>query len=137
MNFEIKECRAEQLLLVKEQIAQFELDDRSLHHSQFLLALQNNTIIGFGRIREHSRCSELCSLGVIHPERNKGVGKALTKALISKAKQPLYLACIIPHYFAPFGFEICHTFPPELKDKLDYCTNELVVPQTYVIMQRS
>lgn len=136
MNIQIKECTAEQLEQVKEYIHDFELDDRTLHYSQFLVALQNNEIIGFGRIREHEGCSELCSLGVIHPERNKGVGKALTKALITKAKQPLYLVCIIPHFFTPAGFVICDQYPPQLKAKLDYCTNELVVPETYVVMHR-
>ncbi len=135
MNFEIKECTAQQLEKVKQYISQFELDDRSLHHSQFLVALQNNAIIGFGRIREHEECSELCSLGVIHPERNKGVGCALTKALIAKAKQPLYLVCIIPEFFTPLGFKVCAKYPAPLQEKLNYCTNELVVPETYVVMQ--
>jgi N-acetylglutamate synthase-like GNAT family acetyltransferase len=135
MNFQIRECIVEELNILKNYISQFELDDRSLHHSEFLVAEQNKNIIGFGRIREHKGCSELCSLGVIHPERNKGVGKTLTKALIQKAKQPLYLACIIPNYFEPFGFKICDDYPVELKDKLDYCTKELVVHATYVIMQ--
>jgi N-acetylglutamate synthase-like GNAT family acetyltransferase len=137
MNFEISACTAEQLQTVKNYISQFELDDRSLHHHQFLVAIQNTNIIGFGRIREHEGCSELCSLGVIHPERNKGVGKALTKALVKKAKQPLYLVCIIPQYFAPFGFKLCDKFPAELKNKLNYCTHELVVPETYVVMQKT
>lgn len=135
MNFTIKECTAQQLEQVKQYISQFELDDRSLHHSQFLVALQNNDIVGFGRIREHEDCSELCSLGVIHLERHKGVGRALTKALISKAKQPLYLVCIIPEFFTPLGFKVCTKYPSQLQEKLEYCTNELVVPETYVVMQ--
>lgn len=136
MGLEIKECSEDQLEIVKTHIHQFELDDRSLHHSQFLLALQNNTIVGFGRIREHSGCSELCSLGVIEPERNKGVGLALVKALSRKAKKTVYLVCIIPQFFEKLGFKVCDTYPEELLNKLYYCTQELVVPESYVVMRK-
>jgi N-acetylglutamate synthase-like GNAT family acetyltransferase len=136
MNVDIHTCSSAQFTILKNYISQFELDDRSLDHTQFLVAVQNNKVLGFGRIREHKDCSELCSLGVIEPERNKGIGRALTKALIKKAKQPLYLVCIIPGFFEPLGFSVCHNYPAELQEKLDYCTNELVVPETYVVMQK-
>lgn len=135
MNFSIHTCTSAQFDTIKNYISKFELDDRSLNHEQFLVAILNNEILGFGRIREHENCSELCSLGVIEPERNKGIGKALTQALIAKAKQPLYLVCIIPEYFEPMGFSICDTYPSALQNKLYYCTNELVVPETYVVMK--
>lgn len=136
MKFEIKDCSEDQLEIVKKHIHQFELDDRSLNHSQFLVALQNTTIIGFGRIREHHNCSELCSLGVIEPERNKGVGLALTKALARKAKKSVHLVCIIPQFFEKQGFRLCDTYPEEVLNKLYYCTHELVVPETYVVMKK-
>lgn len=137
MNFTIHTCTSNQFQIIKKYISQFELDDRSLSHEQFLVATQSNQILGFGRIREYENCSELCSLGVIEPERNKGIGKALTNALITKVKQPLYLVCIIPEFFEPLGFAICDTYPSPLQNKLDYCTNELVVPETYVVMKHS
>lgn len=135
MKLVITNCTPQQFEIIKKHIAQFELDDRSLHPSQFLVALVNNHLVGFGRIREHKNCAELCTLGVIIPERSKGVGTELTKALIAKTKLPLYLVCIIPNYFKKLGFEICTDFPSELLDKLNYCTNSLRVPQTYVVMK--
>ena len=120
---------------IKKYIRDFELDNRSLVKEQFLVAKQNSTIIGFGRIREYDHCSELCSLGVIEPERNKGIGKELTRHLIQKARQNLYLVCIIPDFFEPLNFKTVTTYPPELSDKLIYCTSELVVPETYVVMK--
>lgn len=120
---------------IKKYIWEFELDNRSLEKEQFLVAKQNSTIIGFGRIREYNGCSELCSLGVIEPERNKGVGRELTKHLIQKARQNLYLVCIIPDFFEPLNFKKVTTYPPELTDKVNYCTSELVVPETYVVMR--
>lgn len=127
-------CTPAQFDLIKQYIADFELDNRELNPSQFTIATLNNTLLGFGRIREHADCSELCSLGVIEPERYKGIGRALVAALICRATQPLYLACIIPHYFEPFGFKTCDTYPEAMADKLRYCTEDLPVPETYHIM---
>lgn len=120
---------------IKKYIRDFELDNRVLEIEQFLVAKQDNNIVGFGRIREYKGSSELCSLGVIEPERNRGIGKELTKKLIQKAKQDLFLVCIIPDFFSPFGFKEVFQYPEELSDKLHYCTSELVVPETYVVMK--
>jgi N-acetylglutamate synthase-like GNAT family acetyltransferase len=135
MNYSIHSCTPALFDTLKNYISQFELDNRSLQPSQFLVALENETVLGFGRIREHADCSELCSLGVIEPKRHKGIGRALTRALITKAKQPLYLVCIIPHFFEPPGFSVTDKYPTALQNKLDYCTNELVVPEEYVVMK--
>ena len=135
MPYSIHSCSSEHFNAIKSHIQKFELDNRCLEQHEFLVALQHHMILGFGRIREHIDCSELCSLGVIEPERNKGVGTALTKALIKKAEQQLYLVCIIPEFFEPLGFKVCENYPDSLKAKLNYCTNELVVPETYVVMK--
>ena len=122
---------------IKKYIQTFELDNRGLEMDQFLVAKQNHDIVGFGRIREYEGSCELCSLGVIEPERNRGIGKEITKHLIQKANQPLYLVCIIPDFFKPFGFKEVSDYPEELGNKLHYCTSELVVPETYVVMKHT
>lgn len=138
MGFEklhISQPNSEDFLEIKQHILAFELDNRSLQKEEFLVAKQKQQILGFGRIREYEDCYELCSLGVIEPERNKGIGKQLTQALIQKAKQPLYLVCIIPDFFKPFNFRETKAYPSVLADKLQYCVSELVVPETYVVMK--
>ncbi len=116
-------------------ISSFDLDNRALQKHEFVAVSCQKNIIAFGRIKEHSTCSELCSLGVLEPKRLKGFGKKVVQALINKATQPLFLVCIIPDYFKPMGFEICEKYPMEIAQKLRYCTNELVVPEKYVVMQ--
>lgn len=74
-------------------------------------------------------------MGVIEPERLKGVGKQLVQALVQKSKGPLFLVCIIPEFFEPFGFYTVDEFPEEMQEKLNYCTSELVVPEKYVVMK--
>lgn len=121
--------------LIKGFIKQFELDNRELKNDEFLVAKQNNELLGFGRVRQHNNCSELCSLGVIETERLKGIGKRLVKELTNKSPNNLYLVCIIPDFFKPLGFTVVNQYPQAMQQKLDYCTSELVVPETYVVMK--
>ena len=131
----IRKADPKHFKLICQFINKFELDNRNLRKEEFLVALINHNLVGFGRIRKHENCSELCSLGVIEPERFKGVGKQLVQALIQKATEPIYLACIIPQYFEPFGFVVVDEFPESMQEKLNYCTSELVVPEKYVVMK--
>lgn len=121
---------------IKLHIDEYELDDRELHPEQFVAALKSNKILGFGRLRQHNDCIELCSLGVITRCRRKGIGKAIVTELIRKAQSDIHLVCVIPEYFVPFNFHIVNTYPAAMKSKLIYCRNELFVPQEYVVMHR-
>ena len=121
--------------LIKKLIQQFELDNRDLLIQQFLVGKEDEELLGFGRIRVHGNCLELCSLGVIKPKRLQGIGKQLTKELVLKSQKPLYLVCIIPEFFLPFGFKVVSEYPEEMQEKLNYCSSELVVPETYVVMK--
>lgn len=116
-------------------IKDFELDDRSLHPDEFVAAFRNSELVGFGRLRRHPDCLELGSLGVVTSYRRQGIGKAVVSELIDRANKDLYLVCIIPSYFAPFGFRTVQTYPAALENKLQYCSSELVVPENYVVMK--
>lgn len=120
---------------VQTYISNFELDDRALQAKEFLVLAKNDALFAFGRLRHHSSCDELCSLGVIEEARHVGLASKLIKALIAEAKQPLYLVSIIPSFFESLGFEICKEFPQEIEEKLNYCTSSLVVPEPYVVMR--
>lgn len=136
-DIEIKPCDAEAFERVKYYIDCFDLDNRGLRPEEFLTAYVGKSLVGFGRIRQYASCYELCSLGVIEPERRKGIGRKLTLHLKMKAGDPLYLVCIIPGFFEALGFSICEHYPAEIRDKLDYCTGSLPVPETYVVMKKN
>ena len=121
-------------LQIKQHVHDFELDDRNLQQHEFIAAFREEEVLGFGRLRHHSDCIELCSLGVITQHRKQGIGKSIVELLINQSSQSIHLVCIIPEYFIPFGFKIIEKFPAAMQDKLDYCTQELIVPETYVVM---
>lgn len=115
-------------------ITEFELDNRDLKKEQFIVALRDSELIGFGRLREHTDCLELCSLGVVNSYRRQGIGKAIVTRLIESFSKNIYLVCIIPDFFIPFGFHQVETFPICIQNKIEYCTFELIVPEAYVAM---
>jgi N-acetylglutamate synthase-like GNAT family acetyltransferase len=122
--------------LICKYIQAFELDDRGLKKDEFLAVIDQQQLRGFGRLRKHPDCTELCSLGVVTPHRNKGIGKTITAELIRTASHTtIYVVCIIPHFFVPFGFKEVTSYPPSIKEKLEYCTQSLPVPEPYVAMR--
>lgn len=134
MSITIHKATPEDFELVKRYIANFDLDNRDLQLEQFIVAKQKNKLLGFGRIRKHKGCDEFCSLGVIEKARHKGIAKLLIEARINMATQPIYLVTIMPEFFKQLGFKSVTSYPPEMQNKLDYCMNELSVPETYVVM---
>jgi N-acetylglutamate synthase-like GNAT family acetyltransferase len=123
---------------IRLKISEFELDDAGFEIPQFLVAEKDERIVGIGRIREHAECSEAATLGVDNDKRLKGVGAKLFGAMVEKAKQQhaLYLVCVIPEFFFPFGFEIVEDYPYPMKDKLMRCETQLAVPEKYVVMKK-
>lgn len=122
--------------LIHQYVQDFMLDDEDLQKEQFLIALHNNTLVGFGRLRNHTDCLELCTLGIIPSFRGKGVGTKIVKALLEKANQEVFAVCIIPDFFEKFNFEITPDYPSSIARKLHICTTVLVVEESYCVMRR-
>jgi N-acetylglutamate synthase-like GNAT family acetyltransferase len=134
MNLHLKSPSDKEFMLIQAYILEFELDSRALQKEQFTAAYRDNELVGFGRIRKHDDCIELCSLGVITQHRRKGIGKAIVKELVHRAEQSIYLVCIIPEFFTPLNFRIVSEFPDSINKKINYCKEELIVPESYVAM---
>ena len=84
VSSDITLCSKNDFLIVKKLISDYCLDDNDLQPEQFLIAVVENKIAGFGRLRNYSVCSELCSLGVVEELRLKGIGSLLSHSLIEK-----------------------------------------------------
>lgn len=134
-NFEIVACSECDFGDVIKFIELLQLDNNDLNPSQFLVAKRSGKVIGFGRLRTYAGCSELCSLGVMEPFRNKGVGTALANELIGLLERPLFVVTIIPAFFERLGFVETFDFPKEIKVKMDYCTGSLPVEEAYLAMR--
>ena len=134
MNLTFKTPNNKEFEQIQQFIHEYELDNRELKAEEFSIALRNNELTGFGRLRIHSDCIELCSLGVVTNKRKQGIGKAIVNELLKQKTKNIYLVCIIPDFFIPFGFKIISNYPESIQAKMEYCTSELAVPEDYVAM---
>jgi amino-acid N-acetyltransferase len=131
----LSSCSQNDFGRVLQCIAELHLDDNDVHYSQFLVIKKREQLIGFGRIRTYLQCKELCSLGIMAPYRNRGLGTRITEELIKKGSGNLYVVTVIPAFFSRFGFEQTHEFPKEIESKISFCTGSLPVAERYVAMK--
>jgi N-acetylglutamate synthase-like GNAT family acetyltransferase len=101
----------------------FDLDLEDVYWKQFVVAKKEkeNEIIGFGRLRKYDACVEVATVGVIQPERNKGVGTSIVKDLMERGPKEIYVTCVIPNFFSRLGFEAVKQYPAVLQKKVDFC----------------
>jgi len=135
MDVKIDIPNIKEMELVIRHVNEYMLDDEQLEREQFVIAKSNNTLVGFGRLRTHSDCIELCTLGVVTEYRGKGVGKKLVAELIYRASSTLYLVCVIPKFFEKFNFEIVEDVPSSIIRKYEICTTKLKVDEPYYMMR--
>lgn len=115
----IRPASPEDMVLIKGYIEKFRLDDEDLYYRQFVVAIDENEIVGFGRIRPHKEVYELGCVGVVVHKRNHGIGKMIVECLISKfPTNDVYITTDFPEYFERFSFKRIEPGPKELVEKL-------------------
>ena len=121
MNTKIAAASEKDLPDVERLAKSFDLDWEDAALQQFIAVKKNDEIIGFGRLRKHADCTEIATVGVIQPERNKGVGTAIVKELIRRGPHEIFVTCVIPNFFSRIGFQSVKQYPPVLQKKVDFC----------------
>lgn len=106
---------------VKQLAMSFDLDCEDFSIHQFYVAKSNTEIVGFGRLRKYSSCTEVATVGVIPEERYKGIGTAIVNELIKSGPKELFVTCVIPHFFERIGFETVKHYPEVLRKKVNFC----------------
>jgi len=104
---------------IMEHLGKFLLDDEDIDFRQFIVAVENKEIVGFGRIRPHREVYELGSIGVVENRRSRGVGTLIIERLIDIFPvDDVYLVTDIPGYFEKQGFRVIRDAPEELLEKI-------------------
>ena len=89
---------------IRRMVCAAQLDPTGLRWQQFIVAEQNEEVVGIGQIRPGP---ELGSLVVRKNLRGQGIGGMLIEALIAAQPEVVYLECArrnVP-YYERFGFE--------------------------------
>lgn len=117
----IRPARPEDSPAIKKLAEKLCLDSADMRYSEFQVAEDEGKIVGIGRIIKHPDCLELATLGVEEGHRKQGLGKKLISELTKKAGGRVYLATIIPEYFAKLGFIKAEKIPATMIKKSDWC----------------
>lgn len=117
----IRPAKETEMDQVRELALKFDLDSEDMPYEEFLVAEGDQKLIGLVRIKDNKDCFELCSLGVLKEKQKLGIGKKLVEAVIEKQPDNLYLATIIPEYFAKFGFIKVDHSPKCMKKDPAWC----------------
>ena len=125
-----------ELPLILREAAAFDLDVQLPDFRQFIVAEQEQVVVGFGRIIQHVDFCELATLGVMKNEQRKGIGSALVRTLIEKADaNPLFLVTVLPAYFKRLGF-VDHTEEiTEFGNKIRFCLSFGFSPEEVRVMR--
>lgn len=120
-KYRIRPAQAHEEPIIRSMIRREQLDPFNVHWQNFLVAENNQGIIGIGQVKPYPSGHELGSLVVVPEQRRNGVGAALIYALIVRDGGPLLLFCLAfrEPYYAKFGFKRSglHGLPGEFKLK--------------------
>ncbi len=120
MSIKIRPALSDDMPFIKECIERFHLDDEDLDYRQFVVAVENKEIVGFGRIRPYNEVYELGGIGVVEHKRNQGIGELIIKHLIEHFPvDDVYITTDLPEYFERLGFKRIEPGPKELVAKLE------------------
>ena len=88
-------------------IHQAKINPRNLHWEHFLIAEENDKIVGIRQVKIHKQGTREVASGFVLPEyRRQGISAILMNAILEREKGPLYLMCRDKrtYYYEPFGF---------------------------------
>ena len=93
------------------------LDYPDMENDPFWVAEDGGTIAGMVGLKRHGDADELVGLGVDPALRSAGLGRRLVEALAAEVPGDVYLATIIPGFFAPCGFAVIPAGPAGMMKK--------------------
>lgn len=139
--FTIRPAHSHEEATIKAMIRGERLDPFNVHWQNFLVAAEDDRIVGIGQVKPYHSGRELGSLVVVPDRRQSGVGGAIIHALIARENGPLLLFCLAfrEPFYAKFGF--CRVGLSDLPGefKLKYALGALftrLVGHRVIVMKR-
>jgi N-acetylglutamate synthase-like GNAT family acetyltransferase len=117
----IRKARPADIEAVLSLAGSLGLDDPGLKDDAVWIAEENDRLLGHVALRKHPDCDELIALGVAPAARGRGLGRSLVETLLRDAPGDVFLATVIPDFFARLGFEKAARVPPGMVKEPDWC----------------
>ncbi len=98
-----------------------DVDYPGMEKDDFLVAVDEDRIMGIVGLKRHPDCLELCGLGVDGRNRGRGIGRRLVLKLLAGIRGEVYLGTIIPGFFEGLGFERVASPPRSMLKDPEWC----------------
>jgi N-acetylglutamate synthase-like GNAT family acetyltransferase len=101
--------------------ASLALDYPGIESDPAWVAEEGGRIVGSVNLATHADSLELVALGIDPAWRGRGLGRGLVEALLGQASGDVWLATVIPDFFALSGFARAEAAPPGMKKDPSWC----------------
>lgn len=96
----------------------YALDTERLEVEQFLVAEEEEQLVGFGRLKPYPDAVELGCLGVVPGHRRSGIARQLIERLLSQVEREVYVTTDLPELGRKFGFVEVEEAPASILEKV-------------------
>lgn len=117
----IRKARAADFPQILTLAQRLNLDYSGMAEDDFWVAAEGEKVCGICGLKKHPDCAELCALGVEESRRGQGLGRRLVRAVLRADALEIYLATVIPSFFAGLGFHEADRVPVSMLKKADWC----------------
>jgi len=109
--WQVRPAEVADMAAVEVLVAAVGGDLEDLRAEQFVVAAEDRSILGCGRLRPYPDCWELASLAVAAEAQARGIGGSVVNSLLEPHQGPIYLVCEDQEvgFFSRFGFRVIPT----------------------------
>jgi N-acetylglutamate synthase-like GNAT family acetyltransferase len=130
----IRHATESDMVFVKENLKKYHLDADDLDPSQFVVAAENNDIIGFGRLRKTGDIYDIGCVVVVEQRQRRGIGASIVRHLLEYAPvSAVYVVTDLADYFTRLGFTAAKKKPAELMRRLEIACSVKGKPATLLM----
>ena len=120
----IRHATETDMVFIAETLKKNRMDEDDLSHTQFVVAEENDDIIGFGRLRKTGDAYDIGCVFVVESGRKRGIGASIIRHLIEYAPvNSVYTVTDAKAYLRKLGFTEEKQTPKELRGALDVACN--------------
>ncbi len=120
---------------IEEELEKNNIETENLDHNEFVVAVENGDIAGFGRLRKVGEFYQIGCVAVVEDRRKRGVGSLIVKHLLDFSSVKLvYIVTDLVDYFRKLGFAEMKEASKELLDALDEACKVKGNPNTVLVV---
>ncbi len=120
---------------IKDELKKNAMEVGDLDYHEFVVAVENEHVAGFGRLRKTGGFSQIGCVVVLEEKRSRGIGSRIVQHLMQFSPvNVVYIPSDLEEYFAGLGFEKMAEGSKELYDALDEACGVKGRPNTTIMV---